>query len=150
LGLGDTVNPRAKPFMIPLSILDLAPIVQGSNASEAFRRTLDLAQHAETWGYRRFWMAEHHGMPGIASAATSVLIGHVAAGTKTIRVGAGGSCSPTTPPSSSPSSSAPSRRSSPAASTSGWEGLPAATRRRLARCGATLPPPTLSPRTSSN
>ncbi len=75
---------------IPLSILDLAPIVQGSNASEAFRRTLDLAQHAERWGYRRFWLAEHHGMPGIASAATSVLIGHVAAGTKSIRVGAGG------------------------------------------------------------
>ncbi|KAF0245535.1 MAG: luciferase-like [Planctomycetota bacterium] len=75
---------------IPLSILDLAPIVQGSNASEAFRRTLDLAQHAEKWGYRRFWLAEHHGMPGIASAATSVLIGHVAGGTKTIRVGAGG------------------------------------------------------------
>jgi luciferase family oxidoreductase group 1 len=76
--------------MIPLSILDLAPIVAGSDASEAFRRTLDLAQHAEKWGYRRFWLAEHHGMPGIASAATSVLIGHVAAGTKTIRVGSGG------------------------------------------------------------
>jgi luciferase family oxidoreductase group 1 len=76
--------------MIPLSILDLAPIVQGSDASEAFRRTLDLAQHAEKWGYRRFWLAEHHGMPGIASAATSVVIGHVAAGTKTLRVGAGG------------------------------------------------------------
>lgn len=74
----------------PLSILDLAPIVQGSDASEAFRRSLDLAQHAERWGYRRFWLAEHHGMPGIASAATSVLIGHVAAGTKTIRVGSGG------------------------------------------------------------
>ena len=76
--------------MIPFSILDLAPIVAGSDASEAFRRTLDLARHAEAWGYRRFWLAEHHGMPGIASAATSVLIGHVAAGTKTIRVGAGG------------------------------------------------------------
>lgn len=76
--------------MIPFSILDLAPIVAGSNASEAFRRTLDLAQCAEKWGYSRFWLAEHHGMPGIASAATSVVIGHVAAGTKTIRVGAGG------------------------------------------------------------
>ncbi|MCC6741712.1 MAG: LLM class flavin-dependent oxidoreductase [Planctomycetia bacterium] len=76
--------------MIPLSILDLAPIVQGSDASEAFRRSLDLAQHAERWGYRRFWLAEHHGMPGIASAATSVLIGHVAAGTTSIRVGSGG------------------------------------------------------------
>lgn len=75
---------------IPLSILDLAPIVQGSTASEAFRRSLDLAQHAERWGYRRFWVAEHHGMPGLACSATSVLIGHVAAGTKTMRVGAGG------------------------------------------------------------
>ncbi|OWW22267.1 LLM class flavin-dependent oxidoreductase [Noviherbaspirillum denitrificans] len=75
---------------IPLSILDLAPILQGGNAADAFRRTLDLAQHAERWGYRRYWLAEHHGMPGIASAATAVVIGHVAAGTSTIRVGAGG------------------------------------------------------------
>jgi luciferase family oxidoreductase group 1 len=73
-----------------LSILDLAPITQGSDASESFRHTLDLAQHAERWGYRRFWLAEHHGMPGIASAATAVILAHVAAGTKTIRVGAGG------------------------------------------------------------
>jgi luciferase family oxidoreductase group 1 len=76
--------------MIPLSILDLSPIPEGSDAGESFRRTLDLAQHAETWGYNRFWLAEHHGMPGIASAATAVLICHVAGGTKTIRVGAGG------------------------------------------------------------
>ena len=75
---------------VPLSVLDLAPIVEGSDASEAFRRTLDLARHAEGWGYTRFWLAEHHGMPGIASAATSVVMGHVAAGTSTIRVGAGG------------------------------------------------------------
>jgi luciferase family oxidoreductase group 1 len=76
--------------MIPFSILDLAPINEGSDAAQSFRNTLDLAQHAERWGYRRFWLAEHHGMPGIASAATAVLIGHVACGTATIRVGAGG------------------------------------------------------------
>ena len=76
--------------MIPLSILDLSPIAQGSDAAISFQRSLDLAQHGERWGYNRFWLAEHHGMPGIASAATAVLIGHVAAGTSTIRVGAGG------------------------------------------------------------
>ncbi|MEP6991558.1 MAG: LLM class flavin-dependent oxidoreductase [bacterium] len=76
--------------MIPLSVLDLSPIVAGGDASDAFRRTLDLAQHAERLGYRRFWLAEHHNMPGIASAATSVVIGHVASGTSRIRVGAGG------------------------------------------------------------
>ncbi|HEY0844699.1 MAG TPA: LLM class flavin-dependent oxidoreductase [Noviherbaspirillum sp.] len=75
---------------IPLSILDLAPIQEGGTAADALRRSLDLAQHAETWGYHRFWLAEHHGMPGIASAATAVVIGHVAAGTSTIRVGSGG------------------------------------------------------------
>ncbi len=75
---------------VPLSVLDLAPIVEGGDAALAFRRSLDLAQHAERLGYRRFWLAEHHGMPGIASAATAVVIGHVAAGTSTIRVGAGG------------------------------------------------------------
>lgn len=76
--------------MIPFSVLDLAPITEGSDAAQSFRNTLDLARHAERLGYRRFWLAEHHGMPGIASAATAVLIGHVAAGTSTIRVGAGG------------------------------------------------------------
>jgi len=76
--------------MIPFSVLDLSPILQGSNAAQSFRNTLDLAQHAEGFGYNRYWVAEHHGIPGIASAATSVLIGHVAAGTKTIRVGSGG------------------------------------------------------------
>jgi luciferase family oxidoreductase group 1 len=74
----------------PLSVLDLSPITQGSDAAESFRRTLDLARHAERLGFHRFWLAEHHGMPGIASAATAVLIGHVAGGTSTIRVGAGG------------------------------------------------------------
>ena len=76
--------------MIPFSILDLSPIVEGSDAATSFHHSLDLAQHGERWGYQRFWLAEHHGMPGIASAATAVLIGHVAAGTSTIRVGAGG------------------------------------------------------------
>jgi luciferase family oxidoreductase group 1 len=78
------------PDTIPFSVLDLAPIVEGGTAAQAFRNSLDLAQHAERWGYRRFWLAEHHNMPGVASAATSVIIGHVAAGTSTIRVGAGG------------------------------------------------------------
>jgi luciferase family oxidoreductase group 1 len=76
--------------MIPFSVLDLAPIVEGGDASQAFRSSLDLARHAERWGYARFWLAEHHGIPGVASAATAVVIGHVAAGTSTIRVGAGG------------------------------------------------------------
>ena len=76
--------------MIPFSVLDLSPILQGSDAAQSFRNTLDLAQHAERWGYQRYWLAEHHGMPSIASAATSVLIGHVAGGTHSIRVGAGG------------------------------------------------------------
>src|SRR4051794_25583076 len=76
--------------MIPLSVLDLSPIVAGSDARAALRNTLDLAQHAEAWGYHRYWLAEHHNMVGIASAATSVVIAHVAAGTTRIRVGAGG------------------------------------------------------------
>jgi luciferase family oxidoreductase group 1 len=76
--------------VIPFSILDLAPISQGSDAAQAFRNSRDLAQHAERWGYKRFWLAEHHNMPGIASAATAVAIGYIAGGTKTIRVGSGG------------------------------------------------------------
>ncbi len=76
--------------MVRLSILDLAPITTGSDAATALRNTLDLARHAERLGYHRYWLAEHHNMPGIASAATSIVIGHVAAGTRTIRVGAGG------------------------------------------------------------
>ncbi|WP_136416382.1 LLM class flavin-dependent oxidoreductase [Herbaspirillum sp. ST 5-3] len=76
--------------MTQFSVLDLSPIAQGSNAAQSFRNSLDLAQHAERWGYHRFWLAEHHGMPGIASAATAVLICHIAGGTSTIRVGAGG------------------------------------------------------------
>jgi luciferase family oxidoreductase group 1 len=76
--------------VIPFSILDLSPIPQGASAAIALHNSLDLAQHAEDWGYRRYWLAEHHNMPGIASAATSVVIGHIAGGTKTIRVGSGG------------------------------------------------------------
>jgi luciferase family oxidoreductase group 1 len=75
---------------IPFSVLDLSPIVEGGTAADALRNTLDLAQHAERWGFRRYWLAEHHNMTGIASAATVVVIGHVAAGTRTIRVGSGG------------------------------------------------------------
>jgi len=82
--------PQKDAAVIPFSVLDLSPIVLGGTASDAFRNTLDLARHAERLGYRRYWLAEHHNMPGIASAATSVVIGHVAGGTSTIRVGAGG------------------------------------------------------------
>src|ERR1700739_5021535 len=76
--------------MIPFSVLDLSPITEGSGASQALRNSVDLARHAERLGFKRYWLAEHHNMPGIASAATSVVIGHVAGGTSTIRVGAGG------------------------------------------------------------
>lgn len=76
--------------MVPYSLLDLAPIVDGGDARQALNNSRDLAQHAERWGYRRFWLAEHHNMPGIASSATAVAIAHVAAGTSRIRVGSGG------------------------------------------------------------
>lgn len=76
--------------MTDFSILDLSPIVEGSDAAQSFRNSLSLAQHGEKLGYRRYWLAEHHGMPGIASAATAVLLAHVGAGTSTIRIGAGG------------------------------------------------------------
>ena len=76
--------------MVPLSILDLSPVPEGSNAGQALRNSMDLARHAEALGYRRYWMAEHHNMPGIASAATAVALAHVATVTSTIRIGAGG------------------------------------------------------------
>src|SRR6187551_3047919 len=76
--------------MVPLSVLDLSPITEGSDAGQALRNSLDLARHVEALGYRRFWMAEHHNLPGIASAATAVALAHVAAGTSHIRIGAGG------------------------------------------------------------
>jgi luciferase family oxidoreductase group 1 len=76
--------------MIPFSVLDLSPITEGATAADALRNTLELARHVERLGYHRYWLAEHHNMPGIASSATALVIGHVAAGTKTIRVGSGG------------------------------------------------------------
>jgi luciferase family oxidoreductase group 1 len=76
--------------MIPFSVLDLVPIVEGGSATAALTGALQLARHAETLGLRRYWVAEHHNMPGIASTATAVVLAHVAAGTRTIRVGAGG------------------------------------------------------------
>src|SRR5258705_13699374 len=72
--------------MIPFSVLDLSPIAEGSTASDALRNSLELAQHAEKLGYKRFWLAEHHNMPGIARAATAVVIGYVSGGTEMIRV----------------------------------------------------------------
>lgn len=78
------------PTMLPMSVLDLAPIVEGSDAAQALHHSLDLAQHAEAWGYRRYWVAEHHNMDGVASSATAVLVGHLAGGTRSIRVGSGG------------------------------------------------------------
>jgi luciferase family oxidoreductase group 1 len=82
------VNAPVPP--LPFSILDLSPIVEGGDAAQALRNTIDLARHAERWGYHRYWLAEHHNIPGIASAATAVVIGAVGAATSTIRVGAGG------------------------------------------------------------
>jgi luciferase family oxidoreductase group 1 len=81
------MNRRTPP---PLSVLDLSPIVRGGDAAQALRHSLDLARHAEQWGYRRYWLAEHHNLGGVASAATAVVIGYVAGGTSTIRVGSGG------------------------------------------------------------
>jgi len=103
--------------MPPLSVLDLAPIVQGGDASQALHNSLDLARHAERLGYRRFWLAEHHNMPGIASSAPAVLIGAVAAVTGTIRCS---SRSPTGTPIPTPTASSRRRRvaaSSPSTAT---------------------------------
>ncbi len=79
-----------RPSELLYSVLDLCPIAQGSTAADSFRNSRDLAQHAERWGYHRYWVAEHHNIPGVASAATAVVIGHIAAGTSHIRVGSGG------------------------------------------------------------
>ncbi|MDV6377472.1 LLM class flavin-dependent oxidoreductase [Sporosarcina sp. GW1-11] len=85
------IREQAKKYKgIPLSILDLAMINEGSDAGESFKNSVSLAQHAEDWGFNRYWLAEHHNMPGVASSATSVIIGHVAGQTKSIRVGSGG------------------------------------------------------------
>ncbi|MED4755626.1 LLM class flavin-dependent oxidoreductase [Brevibacillus choshinensis] len=91
--MSESTNERQAPKQlrdIPLSVLDLAPIVEGSNATESYKKSLDLAQHVEKWGYHRYWLAEHHSMPSVASSATSVLIGHIAGGTTKLRVGSGG------------------------------------------------------------
>ncbi len=80
----------SEKIAVPLSVLDLAPVPQGATPKQAFQSSLELAQNAEKWGYQRYWLAEHHNMTGIASAATSVLIGFIAAGTKRIRLGSGG------------------------------------------------------------
>ncbi|PZE22310.1 LLM class flavin-dependent oxidoreductase [Paenibacillus xerothermodurans] len=88
---GGTNNQNHKQLSdIPFSVLDLAPVVEGGKAADSFRNSRDLAQHAEKWGFNRFWLAEHHNMEGIASSATSVVIGYVAEGTSKIRVGSGG------------------------------------------------------------
>src|ERR1700709_266884 len=87
MGIGSRVRFST---MTRFSVLDLAPVPEGGAARDALQRSLDLAQHAERWGYNRYWVAEHHNMRGIASAATSIVIAHIAANTKTIRVGAGG------------------------------------------------------------
>lgn len=83
-------NHNIRAYDIPLSVLDVSPIVAGGSVSESLSNTLDLARHVEKWGYNRYWLAEHHNAPSIASSATSVVIGHVAAGTSSIRVGSGG------------------------------------------------------------
>ncbi|WP_424767614.1 LLM class flavin-dependent oxidoreductase [Paenibacillus sp. sgz302251] len=85
-----TALQKNEAYGIPLSVLDVSPIVEGGTVAESLSNTLDLAQHAEKWGYNRYWLAEHHNAPSIASSATSIVIGHVAAGTSTIRVGSGG------------------------------------------------------------
>ncbi|PID17241.1 LLM class flavin-dependent oxidoreductase [Sporosarcina sp. P37] len=89
--MNELIREQAKQCSgIPLSILDLAMINEGSHAGQSFKNSVDLAQHAEEWGFNRYWLAEHHNMPGVASSATSVIIGHVAQMTKDIRVGSGG------------------------------------------------------------
>ena len=89
--MNELIRQQSKKFNgVPLSILDLALINEGSGAGESFKNSVDLAQHAEDWGFNRYWLAEHHNMPGVASSATSIIIGHIAQMTKDIRVGSGG------------------------------------------------------------
>ena len=111
--------------MVPLSILDLVPVVQGSTPRQALECSLDLARHAERLGYTRYWVAEHHNMAGIASAATSVVIGYLAGGTKTIRVGAGGIMLPNHSPLQIAEQFGTLNRSTRGASTSGSGARPA-------------------------
>ncbi len=93
--------------MVPLSVLDLSPIVEGGDAGQSLWNSLDLARHVEALGYERYWMAEHHNLPGIASAATAVALAHVASGTQTIKLGAGGIMLPNHAPLRITSASAP-------------------------------------------
>ena len=113
--------------MTTLSILDLVRVTEDTDARGALDNARDVAVHAEAWGYRRIWVAEHHNMPGIASAATSVVIGHIAAGTKTIRVGAGGIMLPNHAPYVIAEQFGTLARCFPAASTSGSAARPAPT-----------------------
>lgn len=83
---------------IPYSVLDLATVIQGKTPADSFKNSIDLARHAEGWGYKRYWLAEHHNMESVASSATAVLIGFIASGTSTIRVGSGGIMLPNHPP----------------------------------------------------
>ena len=125
--------------MIPFSLLDLSPVPMGGDVSQALRNTLDLARHAEALGYRRFWLAEHHSMPGIASAATSVVIGHVAAGTSRIRVGAGGIMLPNHSPLVIAEQFGTLEALFPGASIWGSGARPAPTSSPPGRCAATSP-----------
>ncbi len=136
--------------MIPFSVLDTTPVLQGSDATQAFRNTLDLAQHAEHWGYVRYWLAEHHNMPGIASAATSVVIGHVAGGTATIRVGSGGVMLPNHAPLVIAEQFGTLASLYPGRIDLGLGRAPGTDGRTRRRCGGTWPAATLSRRTSWN
>ena len=136
--------------MIPLSVLDLVPINEGSTASDALARSVDLARNAERFGYRRFWVAEHHNMPGIASAATSVVIGHLAGGTSTIRIGAGGIMLPNHAPMVIAEQFGTLEALTRGASISAWAARRAATASRSGRCGAIRPALMNSRRTCSS
>src|SRR5690625_5265149 len=85
-----TTHPYKTFEGIPLSVLDLSPLREGYTASDSFQNSANLIQAAERWGYKRYWLAEHHNMPGIASSATSVIIGHIAGATENMRIGSGG------------------------------------------------------------
>ncbi len=137
--------------MIPFSILDLSPVTEGSDPAQSFRNSLSLARHGEKLGYRRYWLAEHHGMPGIASAATAVLLAHIGAGTSTIRIGAGGVMLPNHSPLVIAEQFGTLESLYPGASTSASAARPAPTSAPRRRCGATFNPiRTSSRRTSSS
>jgi len=124
--------------MTPISVLDLAPVPLGSTPADALRNTLDLARHAEHWGYTRYWLAEHHNMVGIASAATAVVIGYVAAGTTHIRVGAGGIMLPNHAPLIIAEQFGTLECLYPGRMTWAWDGLPAPINAHCGHCDAIL------------